>query len=125
MSVIFLEDIVNEDSHYFTNEELSTTMQTNFNMFDISYEAFSKMQLQTPAPKNNHEVYQDTRIEADRKIKQLAKRMIEIKSKIHNKILDFYKVITVEDPDGHIAPGIHSSMVPQEDMRLDMIASLI
>ena len=125
MSVIFLEDIINEDCHYFTSEELETTVKPNFNMFDISYDCFSKMQLHSIFPKDNQEAYHDTEVEIVRKNKQLAKRMIEIKSKIHNNILDFYKVVTVEDPDDEVAPGIPSSMIPSEDMRLEMVAGLI
>ena len=125
MSVIFLEDIVNEDWSFFTQEDAESTAKTNFNMFDISYEFFTKMQLQNPAPKNNQEAFQDTELEVDRKNKQLAKRMIEIKSKIHNSILDFYKTITVEDPDQQIAPGLAASIIPSEDMRLEIIAGLV
>jgi hypothetical protein len=71
------------------------------------------------------EAYHDTEVESERKNKQLAKRMIDIKSKIHNKILDFYKVITAENPDEDVVEGLPASLIPNEDMKFEFVAGMI
>lgn len=74
-------------------------------MFNISYEYFSKMQLFNTA----QEAYQDTEREIEKRTKTLAKRTVEIKSKIHNQILDFYQRVTSEDVDEEISEGLSVS----------------
>jgi hypothetical protein len=131
MHVLFLEDITNEDSEYFadlTSENL-VAAKSNSNLFDISYEYFSKMQMYTPEPKTSQEVYQDNEEEnqqnSQRKTRVLAKRMVEIKSKIHNLILDFYEKVTYDDVNEEVIPGLQAGTIPSEDMKLETIAGLV
>jgi hypothetical protein len=101
MNCIFLTDSVNENSPYFESNE-----------------AFA-------IDKTNDDYQQDSMVEISRKNKQLAKRMVELKAKIHNNILDFYEVVTVEDADQEVLEGLYANMIPSEDMKLEVIAGLI
>lgn len=64
------------------------------------------MQLFNAAAKTAQEAYQDTEREIEKKTKILAKRMVEIKGKVHNQILDFYQKVTSEDADEEISEGL-------------------
>lgn len=107
MNCIFLEDITNEDcQHFVVGNDGTSTNKGNSNLFNISYEYFSKMQLFNAAAKTAQEAYQDTEREIEKKTKILAKRMVEIKGKVHNQILDFYQKVTSEDADEEISEGL-------------------
>jgi hypothetical protein len=101
MNCIFLTDSINENSPYFESNE-----------------AFA-------IDKTNDDYQQDSMVEISRKNKQLAKRMVELKAKIHNNILDFYEVVSVEDADQEVLEGLYANMIPSEDMKLEVIAGLI
>lgn len=101
MNCIFLDDNVNENSPYFDSKEAIAV------------------------DKANDTYQQESEVEISRKNKQLAKRMVELKSKIHNNILDFYEVVNVEDADQEILEGLLANMIPSEDMKLEIVAGLV
>lgn len=135
---IFLEDVINEDAIDYSNprqqNELSLNGKSTSNLFEISYSYFSKMQLFSNAPRNAVEAYQSTEEVIEKKTKALAKRMVDIKAKIHNTILDFYsgkrnlakplftKFIgtTSDEMEDEIV-----SMISPEDMKLESSAGLM
>lgn len=94
MSCVFLEDTINEDvdsTLYRTQLDTSKAAKVESNQFKISYEYFSKMQLFNNSARNALESYQDMEPDGERRTRVLAKRMAEIKGKIHNSILDLYE----------------------------------
>ena len=60
----------------------------------IPSENIARMQLLNNGLPQNQEIYQDNEKERERKNKSLTQRLAEIKSKVHNNILDFYQTIT-------------------------------
>ena len=126
MSWIFLEDTVNEDvdsTLHRTQLEASKAAKGETNQFKISYEYFSKMQLFNTSPRNALETYQDIEPDIERRTRVLAKRMAEIKGKIHNSILDLYegdsKDVSQASDDGDSDKDYKKATPLPDDMKLE------
>ena len=132
MSCIFLEDTVNEDLDSTlsrTQMESSKAAKSESNQFKISYEYFSKMQLFNVSPRNALEAYQDVEPDIERRTRVLAKRMVEIKAKIHNSILDLYegdsKCISQASDDESDKDNTKRMIPHPEDMKLESYSDIM
>jgi len=131
MHCIFIEDITNEDNANFAdlNSQNLIISKSQSNLYDISYDYFSKLHLFESVAKTPQQIYQnddsDTQSINDKKTRVLAKRMVDIKSKIHNYILDFYTKLSFDDANEEVIEGLLAGSIPSEDMRLESIAGII
>lgn len=110
MSCMYIDDISNEQA------------------FDFSYQHFKNIAISNPSGRTSQEQYQDDE-EIEKRTKDIAKRIVEVKSKIYNNILDFFyqnssidgSVLGESDDDS----SFKLSNERQSDKKIDTIANNI